>query len=202
MNCYRRYAIDKKGEAVTNNNLDYAIDAAGFLNLDAVLSEHKENLPIYRDPHAANVYCLIQNNRELPASHRELDDDFFYHSTYCITIDDAIYINDGHYKPLNEFLGEATEDELSFVIPLVAIQAALFHSLLFPAGSAEGKDYACVIRSKTIRINTETKSQQRSLHEYIRDASVEQKKDLLLILAKQAVDLADKYRLMTEAKPE
>lgn len=197
MNSYRRYPLSNGSEAITRLNLDYALDQDLCLDLNAIPEDYRSfQVSVFNDPVAATVFCLtdsIINSIPVYGSH-EGDSDLTYYSTYCSRNpeDGSIHINDGGNKPLEEFLSAAGDIELSMVCSTIATQAALFHDLLLHSGITPSIGF-CYLQARRIHLRLESSKKPRSLTGFLTAASAEDKRNTIRQIAKQAVELRERY---------
>lgn len=123
----KRYRT-KDGRAVLSPfDLHYALASDCTLALDKVEPGHMKKLTIIADPDLDTVLRCTENARPWESVDTAMADrrkvDPCRH--YCLLKDGVIYINDGGYKPLNEFISSASEEAKDYVLAQIAYQSAL-----------------------------------------------------------------------------
>lgn len=121
----------KDGRSVLSpKELSYALHPGTLnLNLDSVKPADQKKLSIIADPVLADFLQIAIDGGtwESPefAVRHDHDGEASFYRHYCIMQDGQIYIHNGSYVRLDQFLETASPDETSFVLCQIATQAAL-----------------------------------------------------------------------------
>ena len=125
-----RYTLADGRIALSPIRLDYARDESGMLDLAAVMGDDAKYINLIADPELGLLLSLsYQGTWESPEKVIELEKkdrlEIDYHQNCALLAQGKVYVRDGRFIPLQQFLKRATKQDMICMLTDIAMQAAL-----------------------------------------------------------------------------
>ena len=125
------YSLPDGRTALSRENLYYALDAQGLLNVNALSAAEQRSLTVVAEPDMLGLLLSSVDGKawEAPETALAMDGvqrmELSYLRHCVILANGTIYIRNGKFTPLTDFLASAGREELTYMLWNVSLQAAL-----------------------------------------------------------------------------
>ncbi len=128
-----QYSLPDGREALSPFDLAHALQSDNCLHMESLTLEEQKAINIIANPDLAPLLVVAMDGEKyLPAEEALAMDriqrlNLSYYRHCAVLHDGDVYLRDGEFKRLDDYINAATKDELKMALYRVAYQAAIAH---------------------------------------------------------------------------